>query len=79
MIIGVPKETYPGNARGARSDGHSTLTKAGFEVIVKAMLACRRVTRIARHRKGAQIVGDRAVFPVREGGHRDPGSLLRVE
>ena len=62
MIVGVPKETYPGERRVALVPMViPTLAKAGFEVIVQAGAGIGAGYPDARYsEKGAKIVSDRA-------------------
>ena len=64
MIIGVPKETYPGERRVALVPMViQTLTKAGFEVIVQSNAGLQAGYPDSQYtEKGAQIVGDRAAL-----------------
>lgn len=61
MIIGVPKETYPGERRVALVPMViPTLTKAGFEVVVEASAGMQAGYPDTQYtEKGAQIVGAR--------------------
>ena len=62
MIVGVPKETYPGERRVALVPMViPTLVKAGFEVVVQAGAGIGAGYPDARYsEKGAKIVSDRA-------------------
>lgn len=62
MIIGVPKETYPGERRVALVPMVvATLVKAGFEVVIEAGAGDEASYRDAQYaEKGAKVVPDRA-------------------
>ena len=64
LIIGVPKESYPGERRVALVPAVlPTLTKAGFEVHVQAGAGIEAGYPDAQYsEKGAKIVGDRAAL-----------------
>ena len=64
MIIGVPKETYPGERRVALVPMViPTLTKAGFEVIVQSSAGMQAGYPDSQYtEKGAQIIGERAAL-----------------
>jgi len=64
VIIGVPKETYPGERRVALVPMViPTLTKAGFEVIVQSSAGMQAGYPDSQYtEKGAQIIGERAAL-----------------
>ena len=80
MIVGVPRETYPGERRVALVPVViPNLAKAGLEVVVEAGAGVEAGFPDAEYAaKGAKILaGPGRSF--RRGGHRDSGALLRVE
>ena len=80
MIVGVPRESYPGERRVALVPSVlPTLAKGGLEVIVEAGAGMEAGYPDATYTaKGAKIASDRAeVF--RYGRHCRAGALLRLE
>ena len=80
VIIGVPKESYPGERRVALVPAVlPTLTKAGFEVHIQAGAGIEAGYPDSQYAdKGAKIVADRA-GSVCCRRHYRAGSLLRIE
>ena len=80
MIIGVPKESYPGERRVALVPMVvPNLAKAGFEVVIERGAGVEAGYPDALYvEKGAKILPDRAC-PLRECGDRRSSTLLRIQ
>ena len=80
MIVGVPRETYPGERRVALVPAViPNLAKAGLEVVIEAGAGVEAGFPDAEYAaKGAKILsGPRR--SLRCGGYCDSGALLRVQ
>ena len=80
MIVGVPRETYPGERRVALVPiVIPNLAKSGIEVVIEAGAGVAAGFPDAEYAaKGAKVLA-RPCGSLRRGGHRGSGALLRFQ